>query len=86
MTAAKSGASSLCKHHDTALAAQKSQKLWRQQLLAEKKSKYMEDSYIDTIDYFECYHSRRCWKTAVNAFQNFNSLGSESAKLKAIKE
>ena len=46
----------------------------------------MEDSYIDAIDYFECYHSRRCWKTAAEAFQNFNSPDSESARLKAIKE
>ena len=86
ISAAKSGAPSLHKRHDMALAAQKAEKLRRQQLLAEKRTKNMEDSYIDARDYFECYHSRRCWKTAAEAFRNFNSLGSESARLKAITE
>jgi hypothetical protein len=69
ISAAKSGAPSLHKRHDMALAAQKAEKLRRQQLLAEKRTKNMEDSYIDAIDYFERYYSRRCWKTAEEAFR-----------------
>ena len=86
ITMAKQGAPNLRKRHDKALAAQKAEKLRRQQLMADKRLQDAEEKYIAAIDHFERYHSKRCWRNASEAFRNFDRLSSESARLRAVKE
>ena len=74
------------KAYDDALAAQHQDTLERQKLAVAKEMEKKGEEYIEGCDYLQCWHSDHCWKTKEHTLEVYNSLTSESAKLKAVKE
>jgi hypothetical protein len=71
---------------DNQLKAQHEAKLKREKLAAAKHCENRGEAYIEAMDYIERWHSDRCWKTEEQAMTVWAQLGSEGARLKAIKE
>ncbi len=86
MVAGKRYAPRLRKAYDDALAAQHQDTLERQKLAVAKEMEKKGEEYIEGCDYLQRWHSDRCWKTTEHTLEVYNSLTSESAKLKAVKE
>jgi hypothetical protein len=86
MAAGKRYAPRLRKAYDEALETQHQDTLERQKLAVEKECEKKGEEYIEGCDYLQRWHSDRCWKTKERALEVYNSLTSESAKLKAVKE
>ena len=86
MVAGKRYAPRLRKAYDDALAAQHQDTLERQKLAVAKEMEKKGEEYIEGCDYLQRWHSDRCWKTKEHTLEVYNSLTSESAKLKAVKE
>ena len=86
MIAAKRGAPVLRKEHNIALELQKAADLRRKRIEHEKNLQNAKEEYIKAWDLIEVYHSDRGWKKLSQAIRVMNSLSSEAARLKAIKE
>jgi hypothetical protein len=86
IVAGKRGATKLRRQHDESLAKQPAARLNHEQIAHEHKLELAKEQYIEAIDDFERYKSEWCWKTASKAYQVFNKLNRESARLKAVKE
>ena len=83
---AKRGAPGLRKVHDDALNLQKEADLKRHQLEHEKNIINAEEKYIESCNFYDRHNSERCWKNAEDAWEVFDQLNSESARVKAVKE
>ena len=86
MVAGKRYAPRLRKAYDDALAAQHQGTLERQKLAVAKEMEKKGEEYVEGCDYLQRWHSDHCWKTKEHTLEVYNSLTSESAKLKAVKE
>lgn len=86
MIAAKRGAPALRKEHNVALNLQKEADLRRKRIEHEKNLENAKEEYIKAWDLIDVYHSDRGWKKLSQARRVFNSLSSEPARLKAVKE
>jgi hypothetical protein len=58
----------------------------KEELAMQKKIDASREEYIVGIYFYEMYHSERCWKTKRVARAQFGLLGSEAARLRAVKE
>ena len=62
-------------------------KLWRKEQTAlENKYEDATEDYIVEIYFHDQYHSPRCWLTLEVAAEFYSALGSETARLAAVKE
>jgi hypothetical protein len=58
----------------------------KEELAMQKKIEASREDYIVGVYFYEMNHSDRCWKTARVAKAQFRMLGSEAARLQAVKD
>jgi hypothetical protein len=58
----------------------------KEELAMQKKIDALREEYIVGVYFYEMYHSERCWKTKRVARAQFGLLGSEAARLRAVKD
>jgi hypothetical protein len=71
---------------DEALRRQEKIKRKKEEIALEKKLDSAKEKYIDSIYFYEQYHSPRCWLTEEVARKEYNKLPSEAQKIKYVKE
>ncbi len=73
----KDGSSNLRKSFDSALAAQQEACLKKEEIALQKKLEKTQEDYILAINFYEQYHSPRCWQMLDDADNKRKELGSE---------
>ena len=58
----------------------------KEEIALEKKYEDATEDYIAVVCFHEQYHSPRCWLTLEVAAEFYSALGSETARLAAVKE
>ena len=58
----------------------------KEELAIQKKIDALREEYIVVVYFYVIYHSERCWKTKRVARVQFGLLGSEAARLRAVKD
>ena len=71
---------------DVALQNQFDKRRRKEEIAQEKKIAIAEEDYIVAVYCFEQYFSPRCWLTVIRAREVYRDLGSEAARLAAVKE
>lgn len=74
------------KAEKVALEKQREAKKKRVDAMRERKLEAASEEYVKALTYVEMYHSPACWRTEEDVHENFDKLGSEAAKKKAVKE
>ena len=74
------------KRETAAVKRQREAKLRKRKLLREQKLIAAQIEYANALTYIDMYWSEAGWKNAKECRENFNALGSKTAKLKAVKE
>lgn len=69
-----------------AIKRQRSARALKRELIAEKKLEQAENSYIQATYLFQQFHSPRCWRTASQAFIEFDKLKTKKDRLRFVKE
>ena len=54
--------------------------------MMEKKLDEAQEDFIVALYFHEQYNSHRCWRTVEVAQQEYSGIGSQAAKLRAVKE
>jgi hypothetical protein len=84
--AVKENANATWKRIDSALALQAEGRRRKEEIAMQKKIDAAQEDYIVGLYFYQMYTSPCCWKTVPAARTEFGLLGSEAAKLRAVKE
>jgi hypothetical protein len=84
--AAQENANATRKRFDSALVRQAEGRRRKEEIAMQKKIDAAQEDYIVGLYFYEMYTSPHCWKTVRAAITEFGLLGSEAAKLRAVKE
>ena len=69
-----------------AIERQKASARRKEEIMMEKKLDEAQEDFIVALYFHEQYNSPRCWRTVEVAQQEYSRIGSQTAKLRAVKE
>jgi hypothetical protein len=84
--AAQENANATRKRFDSTLARQAEGRRRKEEIAMQKKIDAAQEDYIVGLYFYKMYTSPCCWKTVHAARTEYGLLGSEAAKLQAVKE
>ncbi len=84
--AAQENANATWKRFHSALARQAEGRRRKEEIAMQRKIDAAQEHYIVGLYFYKMYTSPRCWETVRAARTEFGLLGSEAAKLQAVKE